>query len=149
MYIQMYRETTSMGIFISSCVMVHGSLDLSPKPSVEGGVTIEEWKQFYIQTPYIYKHAIGLRVNQDIILLRGCCARINQPFTPPPTCISHPGAVLSRDYWEVYDSPSNSRLYAIDHTVLVMTTSCKGQVRFSPVAYIDRDISDIHGCIKK
>jgi len=26
---------------------------------------------------------------------------------PPPTCISHLGAILLHDYWAVYDSPSN------------------------------------------
>ena len=46
---------------------------------------------------------------------------------PPPTCIAHPGAILLHDYWTVYDSPSDLRLYAIYHTVLVITISCKGQ----------------------
>jgi len=26
---------------------------------------------------------------------------------PPPTCIAYPGAILSHDYWTVYDSPSD------------------------------------------
>ena len=26
---------------------------------------------------------------------------------PPPTCISHPGAIQPHDYWTIYDSPSN------------------------------------------
>jgi len=42
---------------------------------------------------------------QDIVLLRGCFARINHPFIPP-TCIAHPGAIRLHDYWAVYDFPS-------------------------------------------
>ena len=46
----------------------------------------------------------------DIRSLRGCCARINHPFTPPPpTCIAHPGAILLHDYWTVYGSPPDLR----------------------------------------
>ena len=35
---------------------------------------------------------------KGFVLRRGCCARINHPFTPPPpTCIAHPGAILLHD----------------------------------------------------
>jgi len=50
------------------------------------------------------------------------------PPPPPPACIAHPCTILLHDHCEVYVSPSNSRLYAIDHTMLVMTVSCKGQM---------------------
>jgi len=62
---------------------------------------------------------------QDMCLLRGYCARNNHVFTPPPTCIAHPGTLLSHDYWTVYDSPSD--LTFVCYTILVITTSCKGQ----------------------
>jgi len=53
----------------------------------------------------------------------------NQPslHPPTPTCIAHPGAQLMHEHWEVYDSPSISLVYAIHHTLLVITISCKGQ----------------------
>jgi len=37
---------------------------------------------------------------------------------PPPTCIAHPGAILSHEYWTVYDSPSDlplCMLYTIQY----------------------------------
>jgi len=43
----------------------------------------------------------------DIRLLRGCCARINHPFIPSPTCIVHPGAIPLHDHRTVYKSPSD------------------------------------------
>ena len=45
---------------------------------------------------------------------------------PPPTCISHTVAILLHDYWALYRTSSNPLLYAIHHTRLVITISCKG-----------------------
>jgi len=53
---------------------------------------------------------------------------------PAMTCIAHPGAILLRDYWAVYDPPSDPPLYAINYTILLMTRSCKSQVRVNPNA---------------
>jgi len=66
---------------------------------------------------------------QGIFLLRGFCARITHPFIAPPTCIAHPGAILLHHYWAQYTTPPpTSRVYAIHHTILLITISCKGQV---------------------
>jgi len=49
--------------------------------------------------------------------------------SPAPTCIAHPGAILLRGYWAVYNlPPPTSRVYALHHTLLVITKSCKGQI---------------------
>jgi len=53
---------------------------------------------------------------QDILSLRGFRARINHVL-PPPTCISHTIAILSRDYCV---TPRLPFVYAIHHTILVM-----------------------------
>ena len=50
--------------------------------------------------------------------------------SPPPTCIAHPGAIQLHNYWAVFDSPSElSRFYAMRHTILVITISCKYRPR--------------------
>jgi len=67
---------------------------------------------------------------QDIRLLRGCCARINHPFTPPsrPPALPHPGAILCTIIGPYTTLLPTSRLYTIHHTILVITISCRGQV---------------------
>jgi len=45
----------------------------------------------------------------------------------PPTCTAYPIAILLHDYCVIYDPPPTPLLYAIHHTILVMTISCKGQ----------------------
>jgi len=65
---------------------------------------------------------------QDIRLLRGCCARINHPFTPPrppalPTLVQYSCTIIGQ-----YTTPlPTSRLYAIHHAILVIAISCEGQ----------------------
>ena len=44
---------------------------------------------------------------QDILSLRGFCARINHPFNTPPTCIADTIAILLHDYWAIDDPPSD------------------------------------------
>jgi len=46
----------------------------------------------------------------------------------PPTCIAHTVAILLHDWRAIYDPSSTSLVYAIHHTILVITISCKGQV---------------------
>jgi len=46
---------------------------------------------------------------------------------PPSTCIAHTNAMVLHDYCAVYALPPTSRVYAIHHTILVITISCKGQ----------------------
>jgi len=48
-------------------------------------------------------------------------------FLAPP-CIPHTVAILLHNDCAVYDPPSTSIMYAIQHTILVITISCKGQV---------------------
>ena len=50
------------------------------------------------------------------------CARINQPFITP----AQTTAILLRDFCAIYDLPPTLHVDAIHHTILVMTTSCKG-----------------------
>jgi len=49
-------------------------------------------------------------------------------FLPPP-CIAHTVAILLHDHCAMYAPPPHRPplLYAIHHTILVMTISCKGQ----------------------
>jgi len=56
----------------------------------------------------------------------------------PPTWIAHTVAVLLHDYRAVYDPPSTSPVYAIHHTILVITKSCKGQVDVCVLGLIPR-----------
>jgi len=41
-------------------------------------------------------------------------------------CVAHTVVILLHDYWAIYDPPSTSFVYAIHHTILVITISCKG-----------------------
>ena len=45
----------------------------------------------------------------------------------PPTCIAHTVAILLHAYWAIYHPPSTSLMYAIHHTILVITILYKGQ----------------------
>jgi len=45
---------------------------------------------------------------------------------PPPICITHTTAVPLRDFCAIYELSPTLLLYAIHHTILVMTISCKG-----------------------
>jgi len=48
------------------------------------------------------------------------------PSLPPPISITHTTAILLRDCCAIYDPPPTLPVYAIRHTILVMTISCKG-----------------------
>jgi len=48
---------------------------------------------------------------------------------PPPTCIGHTVAILLYDYWAVNHTSSTPLSYAINHTRLAITISCKGQAQ--------------------
>jgi len=64
---------------------------------------------------------------QDIILLLVVCTRINRPciLAARLHCL-HCCNTIAR-LWAIYDRPLNVLLYAIHHTILVITISCKGQ----------------------
>jgi len=47
--------------------------------------------------------------------------------SPTSTCIVHSGAIRLHDHLIVYDTLSDLPLYAIHHTILVISISCKGQ----------------------
>jgi len=63
---------------------------------------------------------------QEILSLVCVCARINHPFITPPISVAHTTALLLHDFFAIYDPPQTLPLYAIHHTILVMTISCKG-----------------------
>ena len=46
---------------------------------------------------------------------------------PPPTCKAYPIAILLHDHCAMYVPPPTLLSYAMDHTILVMAISCKGQ----------------------
>jgi len=48
------------------------------------------------------------------------------PLLPPPICMTHTTAILLRDFCAIDDLPPTLPGYAIHHTILVMTISCKG-----------------------
>jgi len=66
---------------------------------------------------------------QDVVFLRDCCARINHPFIPrahlhcPPWC-----NVSARLLGSVRLPLQTLVLYAMHHTILVITILCKGQL---------------------
>jgi len=43
-------------------------------------------------------------------------------------CIARTIAIRLHDYCAIYDAPPTSPLYAINHTILVIAISCKGQI---------------------
>jgi len=45
-----------------------------------------------------------------------------------PACIFHTVAILFHDYWEIYDPPSTSLLYAIHHIILVIKYRVKAKM---------------------
>ena len=45
-----------------------------------------------------------------------------------PACIAHTVAILLHGYQAIYDPPPTFLWYAIHHTILVITISCRGQV---------------------
>jgi len=48
------------------------------------------------------------------------------PLLPPPISIAHTTAIRLRDFCAIYDLPPTLPVYAIHHTILVMTIACKG-----------------------
>ena len=56
-----------------------------------------------------------------------CVQESTIPLLPPPIRITRTIAILLRDVCAIYDLPPTSLLYAIHHTRLVITMSCKGQ----------------------
>ena len=69
----------------------------------------------------------GSQPLQDILSFRVVCARINRPFIPSahlnwPDCCSTTCTTIGH-----IRPPSTSLLYALHHTILVITISCKGQ----------------------
>ena len=53
---------------------------------------------------------------------------------PLPSCMAYPGALSYCTMSGQYTTPpSNSRVYAMHHTILVVTISCKGQLGVSPM----------------
>jgi len=76
---------------------------------------------------------------QDILSLRGCCAQINNPVTPPrrpalPTLVQYYCTIIGQCTTPL----PTSRLYAIHHTILVIPISCEGQLttRATPSAVL-------------
>jgi len=56
-----------------------------------------------------------------------------------PAWIVHIVAILMHDYRAVYDPPSTSLVYAMHHTILVITISCKGQTGLASSASAARE----------
>jgi len=56
------------------------------------------------------------------------CVSKNQSslYYPMPICITHTTVILLRDFCAIYDLPPTLPGYAIHHTILVKTISCKG-----------------------
>jgi len=83
--------------------------------------------------PSTFGHArLGLHIGRCKILFhfnRGLCAESQSSFLVSLfTRISHTIALLLHDYCAIYNLPPTPRVYAIRHTLLVMTISCKGHI---------------------
>ena len=50
-------------------------------------------------------------------------------YPPTPLCEAYPIAILLHDHWAIYALLPTPLLYAVNHTILVMAISCKGQIR--------------------
>jgi len=64
---------------------------------------------------------------QDILSLVLCEQESIIPSLLPPICVTLATAILLRDFCAMYELPPTLPLYAIHHTILIMTISCKGQ----------------------
>jgi len=49
-------------------------------------------------------------------------------YCPLPTCKAYPIAILLHDHWAIYALLPTPLMYAVNHTILVMAISCKGQL---------------------
>jgi len=63
----------------------------------------------------------------QIVLLLVVCARVNHLFILPARLHCPSWCNNLHGYWAIYDPPSTALLYAIHHTILVITISRKGQ----------------------
>ena len=68
---------------------------------------------------------------QEILYFESFVHESNLFSILPPTCIVYTIAILLQDCCAVYNLPSTSPFYAIQHTILVITISCKGQITSS------------------
>jgi len=59
---------------------------------------------------------------------------VNHLFAAPPTRKAYPIAILLHARCAIYAPPPTPLLYAIHHTILVITISCIGQVGKRPMA---------------
>ena len=75
-----------------------------------------------------YIHAIPtLAFTRYCFILKVYCGSLSSLYCPAPTCNAYPFAMLLHDYWTLYKPPLTSLLYALHHSTLVITISCKGQ----------------------
>jgi len=98
---------------------------------VHGGVNgdINEGEQLQHQRHHNGRHLC--QISQ--VITRYCftsklyCGSLSPVYCPPPPSNAYPIAKLPYAYCAIYAPPSTLPLYAIHHTILVMTVSCKGQ----------------------
>ena len=73
--------------------------------------------------------------------------------SPHPTCKAYPIAILLYDHWAIHALLPTALLYPVNHTILVMAISCKGQsaklnhfFRITPPLLTTKadDIADAH-----
>ena len=81
--------------------------------------------QGYIRTSFTC--GVGFGLHKIFVSVEPCVYESNLLSFPAPTCIAHPGVILVHGYWAVHPPPSDLPFYAIHHTILVITISCKGQ----------------------
>jgi len=72
------------------------------------------------------EHEVGPGLYKISLHLILCVQESIIPLLHPPICITHTSAILLRDFVQYMTPLPDWNLYAIHHTVLVMTISCKG-----------------------
>jgi len=63
-----------------------------------------------------------------MVSLQSFVVGVNLPFIAPTPHSAYPIAILLHGHCAIYALPPTPLLYAIHHTILVMTVSCKGQL---------------------
>ena len=136
MYIYIYSHTHTPTENNTSDTDTHTRQEQHPKPH-----THDKNNTPNPQTNTPHKHLTRRRQGcmaawrlQDIVVLRGVCARTNHLFMAPPHSHYLTIALLLRDHCAMRRPSPTPPVYAIHHTILVMAISFKGQA--SPTRFL-------------
>jgi len=70
-------------------------------------------------------HTLQLGLYKIVFHCKAFAHRSLIVLLPPPTCIAHAIAILLHGYCTIYDPPPTPFLFAVHHTLLLVSISCK------------------------